>query len=538
MRAGWRPEVSLSFEYLPATRVARQELVLLHGWGSNREVWRPLLMELRPWANITLLDLPGCAPGLDCEDHPGLADTLAAVLACSPPQAVYVGWSLGGQLASELALHHAERVTAIVTVCSNPRFVAADDDWPGMDAIAFSEFCAGVVADPGSALRRFDSLQVSGALQQRELLRQLQRQDRLPASAGLLGGLQWLQALDQRAALPALEQPQLHLLGECDGLVPATVARSLQALLPSNPLAQVKVLRGASHLLPLDSCASLAAQIKDFLAAAGMLHGGAAVVKALAKKDVAESFGRAAPQYDSVARLQRDVGRQLLDSLDPLSGIPATVLDLGCGTGYFSADLRRLYPNAQYLGLDLAHGMVEYARERYPDAGQWLVGDAEALPLAAASVDLVFSSLAVQWCYRPQHLFAELARVLRPGGRCVFTSLGPDTLCELRNAWAAVDAHQHVNTFLPCTELVSAARGVAGLRLDLHSERFQMEYERVRDLLAELKTLGAHNMNQDRPAGLTSRHALQGMLQAYEVWRYDGVLPATYDVIFGVLEKV
>lgn len=528
----------LSFEYLPATQVARQELVLLHGWGSNREVWRPLLMQLRPWANITLLDIPGCAPGCDYDDPPALADTLLAILACSPARAVYVGWSLGGQLALELALRHADRVAALVTVSSNPRFVAADDAWPGMDAAVFSEFRAGLVADPASALRRFDSLQVSGALQPRRLLRQLQRQGRGLASARLLSGLQWLQSLDQRTALSSIEPPQLHLLGERDGLVPASLQRPLQALLPSGPSAQVRVLQDASHLMPLDSCADLAATIKGFLASTGSLPGGEAVLQTLAKKDVADSFGRAARQYDSVAGLQRDVGAKLLGSLDALPDATTTILDLGCGTGYFSADLRSLYPHAKYLGLDLALGMVEYARDRYPDAGDWLVGDAEALPLAADSVDLVFSSLAVQWCYRPQHLFAELARVLRPGGRCVFTSLGPHTLCELRNAWAAVDAHQHVNTFLPCAELESAAGAVPGLRLDLHSEQFRMEYDRVRDLLAELKTLGAHNMNQDRPAGLTSRRALQGMLQAYEAYRDEGVLPATYDVIFGVLEKV
>jgi malonyl-CoA O-methyltransferase len=181
--------------------------------------------------------------------------------------------------------------------------------------------------------------------------------------------------------------------------------------------------------------------------------------------------------------------------------------------------------------------MVEYARGRTQGNSSWLVGDAEALPLASNSVDLVFSSLAVQWCYRPEHLFAELARVLRPGGRCVFTSLGPDTLCELRAAWAAVDTHQHVNTFLPPAELAGAVDRVPGVQLQLLSQQFRMEYQRVRDLLTELKTLGAHNMNTDRPTGLTSRRALQGMLQAYEAWRDNGVLPATYDVIFGVLEK-
>ena len=112
-------------EYLLATGAAQQELVLLHGWGSNREVWRPLLVQLRPWANITLLDLPGCAPGMVAGVAPELAELLAGILECCPPQAVYVGWSLGGQLAVELAVSAPQRVTALVTVCSNPRFVAS-----------------------------------------------------------------------------------------------------------------------------------------------------------------------------------------------------------------------------------------------------------------------------------------------------------------------------------------------------------------------------------------------------------------------------
>jgi malonyl-CoA O-methyltransferase len=150
----------------------------------------------------------------------------------------------------------------------------------------------------------------------------------------------------------------------------------------------------------------------------------------------------------------------------------------------------------------------------------------------------VFSSLAIQWCPRPRHLFAELARVLKPGGRCFFTSLGPATLHELRSAWAAVDAHQHVNTFLPVTELVHAAATIPGITLSVATTRVCMEYQRVGELLAELKTLGAHNMNRDRPTGLTSRRTLQGMLQSYETWRVNDVLPATYEVIFGEVERI
>ena len=149
----------------------------------------------------------------------------------------------------------------------------------------------------------------------------------------------------------------------------------------------------------------------------------------------------------------------------------------------------------------------------------------------------IFSSLALQWCHRPALLFAELARVLRPGGRCVFTSLGPDTLKELRASWAAVDQHQHVNHFLPAQTLLQAVDAQGDATLALHEHVYRMEYDKVGELLHELKTLGAHNVNRDRPNGLTGRRALQGMMRAYESWREEGVLPATYQVYFGVLEK-
>jgi malonyl-CoA O-methyltransferase len=532
--------VPLHYEYLPATGAPQQELVLLHGWGCNREVWRPLLALLRPWANVTVLDIPGVAPGSNAggetDSTETLSDVLADIMASCPAQAVYVGWSLGGLLAAELAHRHPERVTALVTLCSNPRFVAAGD-WPGMDATVFAGFADGVSAHPEAALKRFDSLQVSGARQPRVLLRQLQALGRGPATAELLSGLAWLETLDLRNTLPALPQPQLHLLAAEDALVPRGVAPCIAALSAEAPL-PVTVLPGASHLAPLDVPAMLAQEIHGFLDSAGALLPGEDRAPDWEKAAVAASFSRAASSYDSVAQLQRSVGEQLLTYLDAAPEAVDTILDLGCGTGYFCAPLKARYPEARYLGLDLASGMVEYARQRCEGGGEWLVADAESLPLASESVDLIFSSLTVQWCARPQHLLAELSRVLKPGGKCVFTSLGPETLCELRAAWAAVDGHQHVNTFLPGASLLAAAEHLPGTELTLDEQIFRMEYTRVRELLDELKTLGAHNMNRSRPAGLTPRRALQGMLQAYESRRSAGVLPATYEVIFGVLRKL
>jgi malonyl-CoA O-methyltransferase len=531
--------VRLRGEYLPATSGAEQELVLLHGWGSDRGCWRVLLPALRPWANLTLLDLPGCAPGAGTAEPPDLSGTLAAVLRHCPPQAVYVGWSLGGQLAVELAARHPERVIAVVTVCSNPRFVAVNG-WPGMAPALFAGFRTAAQADPDAALRRFDALQVAGAGQPRQLLRTLRTLRTLRSEVpvrGLSAGLSWLASLDQRALLPALEQPQLHLLAARDGLVPPVLGEVLSALLSERQQASVVTLPDCSHAAPLEGGSLVAVEIRRFLRRPGLLRRPPDAARELARDEVADSFSRAASHYDDAATLQREVGSRLLTRLQERPAAPAMVLDLGCGTGYFCPALRRRFPAAAYAGLDLAVGMVRYAREQFPEAGRWLVGDAEALPLAADSVDLVFSNLAIQWCDRPLHLFAELSRVLRSGGRCVFSSLGPGTLRELRAAWAAVDDRQHVNNFLPPAALAEAARQVGGLELRLEREEYRMTYPRVRDLLAELKAIGAHNMTRGRSHGLTSRRALQGMLGAYEAWREEGLLPATYEVLFGVVEK-
>lgn len=527
--------MQLQIEYLPATGTPRQELVLLHGWGSNRDIWRPVLSALRPWANITLLDIPGVAPGYG-DVLPGLESVLEAIVDAAPERATYVGWSLGGQLAIEIASRWPGRTQALVALCSNPRF-AATGEWPGMSPADLEAFCSAAARSPGQALRRFDSLQTQGCEQPRSVQRSLKALRPLEPGRALGAGLAWLAELDQREACRRLGVPQLHLLGERDGLLPQGLAGQLQHLLGEVPGAEVTLLPDVGHPAPLESGVEIALQCLDFLTRHGLLNDVEYLPPNLEKGDVAESFSRAATQYDSVAQLQRDVGTELLGELGALEADPLNVLDLGSGTGYFYPELQSRFPAANYTGLDLAEGMATYARSRHPSAGAWLVGDAESLPLAAGSMDLVFSSLAVQWCYRPRLLFAELARVLRPGGRCVFTSLGPDTLKELRGAWAAVDEHQHVNSFLPGAELQRAADSVPGVELTLRSQPYRMEYRQVRELLNELKTLGAHNVNRNRPSGLTGRRALQGMLRAYEQYRQDDILPATYEVYFGVLEK-
>jgi malonyl-CoA O-methyltransferase len=253
------------------------------------------------------------------------------------------------------------------------------------------------------------------------------------------------------------------------------------------------------------------------------------------KRQVAASFSRAADSYDSVAELQRAVGSELLTRLPaPLS--PERWLDLGSGTGYFSRILADDFPQSEGIALDIAEGMLRHARP-LGGAQHYVVGDAECLPLTDQSSDLIFSSLAVQWCSDFAAVLSEAHRVLKPGGVFAFASLCVGTLYELRESWQAVDGMVHVNRFRPFDDYqqLCAASGLRVRSLDVRPH--VLHYPDVRSLTHELKALGAHNLNPGRPGGLTGRARILGLIDAYEQFRRSDGLPATYQVVYAVLEK-
>ena len=252
------------------------------------------------------------------------------------------------------------------------------------------------------------------------------------------------------------------------------------------------------------------------------------------KRRVAESFSRAAASYDSVAELQRAVGGELLQRLPPL--LPARWLDLGSGTGHFTRRLAERYPQAEGVALDLAEGMLRHARPQ-GGAGHFIAGDAERLPLRDGSLDLMFSSLAVQWCGDFAAVLGEARRVLRPGGVLAFSSLCVGTLQELRDSWQAVDGFVHVNRFR-CFEDYQALCAASGLQvLALERQARVLHFPDLRALTHELKALGAHNLNPGRPDGLTGRARIRALVEAYEHFRQAAGLPATYQVVYGVLRR-
>ena len=253
-------------------------------------------------------------------------------------------------------------------------------------------------------------------------------------------------------------------------------------------------------------------------------------------RHIRRSFGRAAHGYEATAVLQREVATRLLERLDYLDDRkPQRVLDVGSGPGLVLDALRKRFPRAELLALDLALPMLRLARRR----GGWLrparaiCADAERLPLADASVDVVFSSLCLQWVGDLPAALAEIRRVLRPDGLLLLSSFGPATLVELREAFAAADHASHVSRFVPIQVLGDALQQ-QGLRDPvLDQEQFTLTYADVPTLMRELRAIGATHAGSDRRRTLTGRGRMQRVFAAYETLRADGVLPSTWEVVYA-----
>ena len=248
-----------------------------------------------------------------------------------------------------------------------------------------------------------------------------------------------------------------------------------------------------------------------------------------------QAFNRAADSYDEFAVLQQEVQSRTLQRLEPILLTPKRVLDLGCGTGHGVQKLTKRFPKAQIVGGDFAEQMVRKARgrQRWWQKRRYAVLDAHALPFADGSFDLIYSSLTLQWCMDIDRVFAECKRVLRPGGLMQFSSLGPDTLNELRQASTEVDGGSRVNLFLDMHDVGDAMvrAGFDAPILDL--ERIITTYKTVRDLAHDLKGIGAHNVTAGRQRGMTSRQRWRRLNEAYEQFRADGRLPATWEVYYA-----
>jgi malonyl-CoA O-methyltransferase len=250
----------------------------------------------------------------------------------------------------------------------------------------------------------------------------------------------------------------------------------------------------------------------------------------LDKTQVKDSFAQAATTYDAVADLQRRVGQGLLAQARAVN-LTGTILDIGCGTGFLTAEIAKL-PRVQVVGLDIALPMLQATRRKLsPENAGLVCADAEALPFAAQTFDHLVSNVALQWCENLPRVFADCRRVLKPDGQLLFSTFGEKTLHELKTAWANVDDYSHVNSFYAAAEIADFLQQANFQQIDLKSIACVSYYESIMALMRELKAIGAHNVNHQRRKSLTGKSKMQAMVAEYEALRGDGLIPATFEII-------
>ncbi len=256
------------------------------------------------------------------------------------------------------------------------------------------------------------------------------------------------------------------------------------------------------------------------------------------KNRIQKHFDAKAVCYESSAVLQRNVCDDLLRRLDLTSLNPEVVLDVGCGTGWGTQDLLKKYKKANVISLDISPEMLKQTKRK----GGWLrkpeliCADAEAIPLANESVDLIFSNLMLQWCDYKK-VFTEFKRILKPDGLLMFSTFGPDTLKELKQSWAQVDNHAHVNEFTDMhdlgDELIHAGLAEPVMDMDI----LTLTYNDAISVMKDLKAIGANtilkNQQKEVESGLITPNKLKRVIAHYESFRKNKVIPASYEVVFG-----
>jgi malonyl-CoA O-methyltransferase len=245
-------------------------------------------------------------------------------------------------------------------------------------------------------------------------------------------------------------------------------------------------------------------------------------------------FDRAAASFDAAAVVHREAARRLLERLELFSLQPTTILDVGAATGALSVELAERFPNATVIALDTSLAMLREAHRRTRATSRIIRigGDAHQLPLQARSVDLILANLTLPWCL-PEIVFGELARVLATEGLTLFTTVGPDTLMELRRAWAGVDRDVHVHGFVDMHDLGDLALRAGLSEPVMDVDRIELHYAGLTELLRDLRGSGSINAAMGRRRSLTSRARAQAFREALGVLHRRGRLAVTVELIFG-----
>lgn len=252
--------------------------------------------------------------------------------------------------------------------------------------------------------------------------------------------------------------------------------------------------------------------------------------------EICKSFNQHAADYDQASKFQQEVGLRLFERLDYLKISPRYVLDLGCGTGLFSPLLKKRYPNAQIIGLDIAYAMLQQAKKKQGWRKKWPLVNADmmALPFADGFFDLIFANQVIHWSPLMPDLMRALYKVLNSQGCLMFSTLGPDTFKELRQSWSQADNHAHTNHFMDMHDVGDVLLHAHFLDPVMDMEWLRVHYPSLPRLLQSLKAQGVRNVNPGRNKGLTGKSSLQAFEKAFQAFcTAEGKYPLTYEVVYG-----
>ena len=254
------------------------------------------------------------------------------------------------------------------------------------------------------------------------------------------------------------------------------------------------------------------------------------------KTEICKTFNARAAQYEQAAKVQYEIGERLFERLQYLKIKPKYILDLGCGPGYFSQQLKKYYPKAHVVGCDLAYGMLKQAKTKQGWRKKWALvnGDMAAMPFATGLFDLVFANQVIHWSQPIASVMSELNRVMNAQGCLMFSTLGPDTFCELRQSWATIDNHAHANDFIDMHDIGDSLLAEHFLDPVVDMEVLTAHYSTLPQLLHALKAQGVRNINPARNPGLTGKQSWRRFEQAIAAFCTEqGKYPLTYEVVYG-----
>lgn len=254
------------------------------------------------------------------------------------------------------------------------------------------------------------------------------------------------------------------------------------------------------------------------------------------KTEICKTFNKHAQQYEQAAKIQHEIGERLFERLQYLKIKPRYILDLGCGPGHFSQRLKKHYPHAHIVGFDLAHAMLKQAKKKQGWLSKWplVTGDMTSMPFATGIFDLVFANQVIHWSPSLPGVISELNRVMSSGGCLMFSTLGPDTFCELRQAWSKIDNYAHTNDFIDMHDVGDVLLSERFLDPVMDMELLTAHYSTLKQLLQALKAQGVRNINSKRNPGLTGKQSWRVFEQNFSVFHTEqGKLPLTYEVVYG-----